>query len=121
MAKSSTEIIIGKDTKYQVTLRVEATGGRGFSAFIYGGDKAHVGAVSLVSPKLEEQKVSFGNEFDEEVASYIATRLADAFREPASCTAGIELKGADEKDLQQLKINYKATVTHYIASYDRTK
>ena len=122
MAKSSTEIIIGKDTKYEVVLRVEATGGRGFSAFIYGGDKPHVGATVLVSPKLEEQVLTLdGSEenADSRTALFIARYIADAFREPCAAAAGVEIRGADEKDLKQLQMNCRAAVTHFVATYDR--
>ncbi len=120
MAKSSTEIIIGKDTKYEITLRIEATGGRGFSAFVYGGDKPHVGAIALISPKKEEQSMSLGSEFDETIALEVARAINDAFREPVACSAGVELKGATEKDLMQLRMNYRAAARHFIGTYDRT-
>lgn len=123
MAKSSTEIIIGKDTKYAVVLRVEATGGRGFSAFVYGGDKPHVGAIALVSPKGEVQANTLGDKnsaFDEEIAVWVASAIQDAFREPCACSAGVELKGATDKEITQLRMNYKAAVRHFIGTYDRT-
>ncbi len=122
MAKTSTEIIIGKDTKYEVTLRVDATGGRGFSAFIYGGDKPHVGAAVLVSPKLEAQIMTLdGSEenADSRTALFVANYIADAFREPCAAAAGVELRNADEKDLKQLEMNCRAAVTHFAATYDR--
>lgn len=122
MAKTSTEVIIGKGTKYEVTLRVDATGGRGFSAFIYGGDRPHVGAAVLVSPKLEAQTLTLdGSEenADSRIALMVATYIADAFREPCSASAGVEIKNADEKDIRQLEINCRAAVTHFAATYDR--
>ncbi|MDD5824048.1 MAG: hypothetical protein PUD55_06515 [Firmicutes bacterium] len=122
MAKCSTEIIIGKDTKYEVVLRVEATGGRGFSAFIYGGDKPHVGAAVLVSPKGEAQVLTLdGSEenADSKTALMVASYISDAFREPCAASAGVEIRGADENDLKQLEINCRAAVTHFAATYDR--
>lgn len=119
MARTSTEIIIGKDTKYAVSLRVDATGGKGFSIFVSGGDRPHVGGACLISPKGEEQRMDWGNHKDSEIALEVARVINDAFREPVACAAGVEIKDATEADEAQLKMNYCAAVRHFIGTYER--
>lgn len=122
MAFTSTEIVIGKNTKYSITLRVDATSGKGFSCFVYGGDKPHVGAVSLISRKGEEQLIKIdgvATDLDIEAALTVSRIINDSFREAVSCTAGVELKNADEKDLKQLKTNFTAAARHFIGTYER--
>ena len=122
MALTSTEIVIGKDTRYNITLRVDATAGKGFSCFVCGGDRPHVGAVALISRKGEEQimKLDKGcTELDEEAALTVARMLNDSFREAVSCTAGVEFKEASEKDIKQMRMNFTAAARHFIGTYER--
>lgn len=120
---TSTEIVIGKDTRYMITLRVDATAGKGFSCFVFGGDKPHVGAVTLISRKGEEQQMKledkYCTELDVNASLEVARMLNDSFREAVSCTAGIEFKDATEKDLKQMKMNYTAAARHFIGTYER--
>ena len=122
MAITSTQIVIGKDTRYNVILRVDSTAGKGFSCFVCGGDRPHVGAVALISRKGEEQLVKLDKgctEFDEIAALTVARMLNDSFREAVSCTAGIEFKDATDKDIKQLRMNLAAAARHFIGTYER--
>ena len=116
--KTTTEIIIGKGTKYQVTLVVVATGGKGFNAFIYGGENSHVGGVAMMSRKFEETH-DFPKHDDSKVANEVAKIIYDAFSEPVIVTAGVEIQDATDKDLAQLKTNYIAAARYFCATYDR--
>lgn len=122
MAVTSTEIVIGKDTRYNVTLRVDATAGKGFSCFVYGGDKPHVGAVVLLSRRGEEQLIKLDkglSDLDEDAALTVARIINDSFGEAVSCTAGIEFKDATDKDIKQMRMNFTAAARHFIGTYER--
>ncbi len=116
--KTTTEIVIGRGTRYQITLVVIATGGKGFSAFIYGGDNPHVGGIAMINRGFEEKR-DFPKHYDSEIAFEVAKIIYTAFSEPVTVTSGVEIKDATQEDISQLRINYIAAAKHFCATYDR--
>ncbi len=122
LKEQSSRVVIGKDTKHFISLRVESTAGHGFACFLSGGEKPHVGAVATVSRKDGERMLGFAGasrEVDEEAAMDVARILYQYFSEPVAVTAGVEIKDMTDEDHAQLKVNWIASAKHFCGTYDR--
>ena len=123
LKEQSSKVVIGKDTKHFMTLRVESIAGKGFACFLYGGEKPHVGAVAMVSRKDGEQTMKLSgtalSAYDEEAALEVARIIYEYFSEPVAVTAGVEIADASEEDIKQLRTNWVAAAKHFCGTYDR--
>ncbi len=122
LKEQSSRVVIGKDTRHFISLRVESTAGKGFACFLSGGEKPHVGAVAMLSRKDGERSLSFSTAngtIDEEAAMDVARILYKYFGEPVAVTAGIEVPDMTEADLKQLKVNWVAAAKHFCGTYDK--
>ncbi|BAF59607.1 MAG: hypothetical protein HPY89_08055 [Pelotomaculum sp.] len=82
---------------------------------IYGGEKAHVGAIALSIPRpglADPEKISCNTTVvpllghkDDEIARPIAEEIAKTWRCPVVVVAGIHIDGAGKEDVEMLTNN----------------
>lgn len=105
--------------KHAVELDFHETGGHGVCAFIYGGERAHVGGVSLAVPHVrldgsaltaDVSQICAPLHKDVELASRAAYQFAVVLNQTASVTVGIHIDDATEEDIQQMRENADAVI-----------
>ncbi len=119
----------GKD-KYQIIMLATITG-NGIVAQIFGGEKAHVGAVALSIPGpgvAGPEKVSCSTTVvpllghkDDEVARPVAEELAKTWGSPVVVVAGIHIDNAGKEDIRELLNNCREVTRALIRELEGLK
>ena len=104
--------IPGENTLHEYTFSVQALG-RGITAVVllpdegihvsvFGGDRSHIGAVSVISPDGSRQDTEFPGHRDGTVASKWAGALYAAGYSPAVVECGIHYDGIGKDGIRQI-------------------
>ena len=97
------------DGKYSMRLRAFGTDGNGLVVFLTGGEKPHLGGVSLAAiPSADNAELSNCDTWDvtlpghkdKELARNIARQICLATGEPVSVSAGIHIDNASGEDIK---------------------
>ena len=98
-----------------VTCQLTTTGGKGIVAFVYGGEKPHVGGQALAAPgatiggallsNCDMWTATVPGHRDVEVAAVVARELCLTTKQAVSVTVGIHVDGAAEEDICVLVSN----------------
>lgn len=98
--------------RLKVTCQLTTTDGQGLVAFVYGGERPHVGGQALAAPAapIGERRLSscdlwsatVPGHLDVEVAAAVARRLCLDAHEVVSCTVGIHVDGASAAEIDRL-------------------
>ncbi len=108
-------IIENENTEYEITLVAQFCG-RDLNISVFGGEKAHIGAVAIAVANLDgyERKysptvscISVLDHKDEEVARYVAKELATFLNNQVVVTAGIHVDNATTDDIKIIMNNVK--------------
>lgn len=110
--------------KHRIAMFVTITG-EGLVVQIFGGEKPHVGAISLSVPgpgitasgraSCSTTVVPLTGHKDDKVARPAAEKIAKVWGSPVVVVAGIHVDNASKKDIQQLIKNCMETVNLLIA------
>ena len=105
--------------KYTIEMIVSLVG-RDIIAFIYGGDRPHVGAVALAVPRpslKDNLKTSSTSSIitvighkEGDIAKMASEALASSMNRVAVVSAGLHIDNASEADIRKLLANAKAIV-----------
>lgn len=116
--------------KYQIIMLATITED-GVVAQIYGGEKAHVGAIALSIPgpgAAAPEKVSCSTTVvpllghkDDEVARPVAEELAKTWGSPVVVVAGIHVDNANKEDIRKLLHNCKEVARELIQELNGLK
>lgn len=94
--------------RYSIRLRALETGGNGLVVFLTGGEKPHLGGVSLAAPPYagaselshcDTWDLTLPGHKDKELARSIARQIFLAVGEPVSVNVGIHIDNASEEDI----------------------
>lgn len=120
-----TELTLGEG-KYSIRLRALGTGGDGLVVFLTGGEKPHLGGVSLASVPAGESSVlshcdtwdlTLPGHKDKELARCIARQICLATGEPVSVNAGIHIDNASKEDIMCLNRLAEEITENFIKQY----
>ena len=116
--------------KYRIRLRVLGTDGNGLVVFLTGGEKPHLGGVSLAAiPRADSAELSHCDTWDvtlpghkdKELARYIARQICLATGEPVSVNAGIHIDNASKEDIMSLNRLAEEITEKFIKQYKEFK
>lgn len=123
-----TELAIGEG-RFRLILRALDTDGNGLVVFLTGGDRPHLGGVSLAAPPLagsgglsrcDSWDLTLPGHKDKELAARLARQICLAVGEPVSVNVGIHIDAAASEDIIRVTENAEALVRRFIAQYSAT-
>ena len=100
--------------------------GEDVNAVFIGGERAHIGAVSLAvyEPVRDSATVSTMTVYthrDDQLAALAAKKLATALKCTVSVSVGIHVDNADEQDIELLCKNFAACLNQLLCQTDAVK
>ncbi|MBQ7746767.1 MAG: hypothetical protein IJT92_04895 [Spirochaetia bacterium] len=112
--------------RYSIRLRALETGGNGLVVFLTGGEKPHLGGVSLAAPPYagaselshcDTWDLTLPGHKDKELARSIARQIFLAVGEPVSVNVGIHIDNASEEEIQHLNLLAEDIAKQFITQY----
>lgn len=74
----------------------------GINVMIEGGDKGHIGAVSVISPDTELYTVTFPTHKENVICSHWASRISEEYDMPVVVEAGVHYDGIGKKQIDKI-------------------
>ncbi len=109
------KIKVSENTKYEITLVAQFCG-EDLNVSVFGGEKAHIGAVAIAVANIEGYNrkysptvscISVLDHKDEEAARYVAKELATFLNSQVVVTAGIHVDNATLDDIVLIMDNVR--------------
>ncbi len=106
-------LVENENTKYEITLVAQFCGDD-LNISVFGGEKAHIGAVAIAVANIEgyERKysptiscISVLDHKDEAVARHVAKELSTYLNSQVVVTAGIHIDNATEDDIKKIMVS----------------
>ncbi len=108
-----------------VSIAVEVTNGNGICAFLFGGNRPHVGGVAVAVPRKKSSgedltcdisQICVPGHKDVYAAAEVARIIALESGEVTSVTAGIHMDNASKDDILQLMENARKATKAWLAN-----
>lgn len=75
---------------------------KGINLLITGGEKSHIGAVSISVPKLEVKTIELPGHKESVISEAWARELSGLLKEPVSVECGIHYDGIDREQIEEI-------------------
>lgn len=79
-----------------------AVTGTGTQIFVTGGDKPHIGAVTVIDPSGQENTICFPNHREDVIATKWAKRIYNVTSQPVVVSAGIHFDNASKEMIAEV-------------------
>ncbi len=121
---NNVHLIVNENTKYEINLVAQFCG-KDLNVAVFGGEKAHIGAVAIAVANIEGYNrkysptiscISVLDHKDEEVAKYVAKELSAFLNSQVVVTAGIHIDNASIEDIKIIMDNVKVITEKLINS-----
>ena len=123
------ELVQGEG-RYEVRLRVLATGGNGLVVFLTGGERPHLGGTALAAlppegcgdlSHCDTWDITLPGHKDKELAREIARKICLAVGEPVSVNVGIHADQASGEDIRYFCRQAEELADRFISQYSMEK